>query len=428
MRRRPLFILMFLAALFLASCQTNPGQSADNGITQTPITLPTNSPAPTAMETEAASADSAAPAGCSLTSFQPTPEAAEDALFPPPTDKDWSKGPADAYVTFIEYADFMCPGCSGLAPVLKEIVAEYPQDLRFVYRHFPLESIHDKAALAAQAAQAAGEQGKFWEMHDLLFEKQDEWSSMDEKEFQKWLEEQAGKLDLDVKRFLKDVTSEENVKFVQTTWEQGQAAGLMGTPSLVFNGELYNGPISYGNIKEIIDTIMLEKKQFNACPPMTIDSKKKYTATLKTEKGDIVIQLYPDKAPLAVNNFVFLARQGWYDGVTFHRVLAGFMAQTGDPTGTGMGGPGYAFDNEIAPDLKFDGPGVVGMANSGPDTNGSQFFITFAATPHLDGGYTIFGRVIKGMDVVQSITLRDPSRSRSLPPGDKILSVTIQEE
>lgn len=417
---RPLPVLICLTVFILAACQPISIQSAENNNTSTPTT---QSSPPTAEPT---STD--APPGCRMTSFEPTPVPADKALFPPPTEKDWSVGPEDAYVTLIEYSDFMCPSCSGLAPVLKEIIAEYPQDLRFVFRHFPLMSIHDKAALAAQAAEAAGQQNKFWEMHDLLFEKQGEWSGMDEEEFQKWLEEQASELNLDLKRFLKDMTSEENVKTAKDAWEQGLAIGLNATPSLVFNGKYYAGPISYGNIKGIIDTIMIEKKQFSSCPPMTIDPKKKYTATLKTEKGDIVIQFYPDKAPLAVNNFIFLARQGWYDGVTFHRVLAGFMAQTGDPTGTGMGGPGYAFDNEIAPDLKFDGPGVVGMANAGPDTNGSQFFITFAAAPHLNGGYTIFGHVIKGMDVVNSITLRDPSRSRSLPPGDKILSVAIQEE
>ena len=116
-----------------------------------------------------------------------------------------------------------------------------------------------------------------------------------------------------------------------------------------------------------------------------------------------MIQLYADQAPLAVNSFVFLAKQGWFDGVTFHRVIPGFVAQTGDPSGTGKGGPGYFFKNEVS-DLRYDKPGVVGMANSGPDTNGSQFFITYAPQPSLDGSYTIFGQVIQGMDVVENLT------------------------
>ena len=167
-------------------------------------------------------------------------------------------------------------------------------------------------------------------------------------------------------------------------------------------------------------------KQWASPPPFTIDPSVQYFATLKMEKGgEIIIQLYADKAPVTVNNFVFLARQGYFNGTTFHRVLPDFMAQGGDPTGTGSGGPGYQFKNENS-DLKFDKAGVVAMANSGPDTNGSQFFITFGPADWLNGGYTIFGQVVEGMDVVNAITLRDPN---SLPdyPGDTIESVTISE-
>ena len=118
-------------------------------------------------------------------------------------------------------------------------------------------------------------------------------------------------------------------------------------------------------------------KQYNAPPPMVIDPTKRYTATISTDLGDIVIELFADKAPHTVNNFVFLARDGYYDGVTFHRVIKGFMAQGGDPTGTGSGGPGYRFADEFHPALKHDGPGILSMANAGPGTNGSQFFITY---------------------------------------------------
>ena len=158
---------------------------------------------------------------------------------------------------------------------------------------------------------------------------------------------------------------------------------------------------------------------------MTIDPKKKYTATFKTEAGDFVVELYADKAPKTVNNFVFLARDHFYDGVTFHRVIKGFMAQGGDPTGTGMGGPGYKFADEFHPSLKHIGPGVLSMANAGPGTNGSQFFITYSATPHLDNHHTVFGKVIKGLDVVLAIPERDPSRARQ--PGTKINSIEIAE-
>jgi cyclophilin family peptidyl-prolyl cis-trans isomerase len=168
-------------------------------------------------------------------------------------------------------------------------------------------------------------------------------------------------------------------------------------------------------------------KQYASAPPMLIDKNKEYTATVKMAKGgEFVIQLYADKAPITVNSFVFLAREGFFDGVTFHRVLEGFMAQGGDPTGTGMGGPGYEFVNEDS-DLKFDKAGVVAMANAGRDTNGSQFFITFVPTEQLNGGYTIFGQVISGMDVVNGITRRDPEQNPT-SPGDAIESITITEK
>ena len=168
-------------------------------------------------------------------------------------------------------------------------------------------------------------------------------------------------------------------------------------------------------------------KQYTTAPPMTIDTSRQYLATVKMEKGgEFVIELFADKAPTTVNSFVFLAREGYFNGVTFHRVLDGFMAQTGDPTGTGGGGPGYQFETEDS-DLVFDRPGVVAMANAGRDTNGSQFFITFVPTPQLNGGYTIFGQVISGMDVVNGITRRDPEKSPDFT-GDVIASITISEK
>ena len=184
-----------------------------------------------------------------------------------------------------------------------------------------------------------------------------------------------------------------------------------------------------GKSSNVLGPAQGQTKQYSAYPPMTIDTNKKYLATFKMAKGgEFVVQLFPDKAPKTVNNFVFLARDGYYDGVTFHRVLEGFMAQGGDPTGTGRGGPGYYFEYE-ANDLKFDKPGVVAMANQGPQTptNGSQFFITFGPTPQLDGGYTIFGQVIQGMDVVNGITRRDPDTNPSFQ-GDVVQTITITEQ
>jgi cyclophilin family peptidyl-prolyl cis-trans isomerase len=318
---------------------------------------------------------------------------------------------------------------------MEQLLKDFPNDLRFVYRHYPLigtpeSPFHDKAALATQATEAAGMQGMFWEMHDALFNKQAEWATLSVSDFQQWLIQQASEIKLDKDKFTSDLTSTELVAFAQKAWADGQEMNFSGTPTLIINDQAWPSGVSMdsGNIATVIKLTLLEDRQFTQCPSMTIDMTKQYVATLHTEKGDIVIELFTNKAPIAVNSFIFLARNGWFDGITFHRVIPGFVAQAGDPSGTGYGTPGYAFKNEISPDLKFDVPGVVGMANAGADSNGSQFFITFSAQPTLDGKYTIIGKVIQGMDVATSLTARDPSQSADLPPGDKILSVTIEEK
>src|SRR3990170_1901254 len=165
--------------------------------------------------------------------------------------------------------------------------------------------------------------------------------------------------------------------------------------------------------------------QFSSPPAMSLDASKSYQATIKTDRGDIQLTLEGQKAPKTVNNFVFLARQGFYDGVVFHRVIADFMAQTGDPTGTGSGGPGYKFADEFHPELRHDGPGVLSMANAGAGTNGSQFFITHVATPWLDDKHSVFGRVSGGLDVLLSIPVRDPSKRDS--PAVRVHTIEISE-
>ncbi|MGH2463440.1 MAG: peptidylprolyl isomerase [Candidatus Limnocylindria bacterium] len=161
-------------------------------------------------------------------------------------------------------------------------------------------------------------------------------------------------------------------------------------------------------------------------PAGNIDRSNSYTARFVTERGDIVCELHAADAPLTVENFVNLARAGFYDGTTFHRVIRGFMAQGGDPTGTGRGGPGYEFGDEFTPRLRHDAAGVLSMANAGPNTNGSQFFITFGPTPHLDGRHSVFGRVTDGMNVLLALRERDPSSDRA--PGDQIERIEISEE
>jgi peptidyl-prolyl cis-trans isomerase B (cyclophilin B) len=161
----------------------------------------------------------------------------------------------------------------------------------------------------------------------------------------------------------------------------------------------------------------MPQKQWSSPPAMQIDAKKTYQATVETNRGTIELELYPEHAPKTVNNFVFLAREGFYDGVTFHRVIPNFVIQGGDPTGTGTGGPGYRFEDEVKNNPLKHETGVISMANAGPGTNGSQFFITHSPQSHLNGKHTVFGKVIEGQDVVNAIR-----------QGDAMIRVTISEK
>ena len=166
------------------------------------------------------------------------------------------------------------------------------------------------------------------------------------------------------------------------------------------------------NEENLPEESLMSNKEWSSPPKMTIDEQNEYTAVIETDLGNIVLRLFANESPITVNNFVFLAQEGYYDGVMFHRVIHDFMVQGGDPTGTGSGGPGYMFGDEVNNGLKFDKPGLLAMANAGPGTNGSQFFITHVPTPHLTGNHTIFGEVIEGMDTVFAIPERNPQNAK----------------
>ena len=431
--------LILVPVLLLAACSqssTTPASStgqpeAYSSATPTlaeaaglPSTAPQASPSPTPGPTQDPNAKTMT---CQVVSVSPTQGPTEASMFPPPSETDWSQGKnTGATLTIIEYSDFECPYCAQLAPVLKEFVNNHPDEARVIFRYFPLPT-HSLSIPAAEAAEAAGMQGKFWEMHDVLFANQNTWNTMNADQFSTYLDEQAKTLGLDTAKFDQDRKSKTVTDKIQAAQKHGIDIQLPGTPLVLINGQYYQGPRDLASFESVLGLFKLQNRQFTGCPPMQVNPQKQYLATLKTDKGDIVIQLYPDKALMAVNSFVFLARQGWFDNVTFHRVIPGFVAQTGDPSGTGYGGPGYSFSDEIS-NLKFDKEGMVAMANAGPGTNGSQLFITYAAQPSLDGQYTIFGQVIQGMDVVNKLTPRDPSQSTDLPAGDKIISVDIQEK
>lgn len=367
------------------------------------------------------------PPSCTSIPVQPTPGPDSPSIIPPVSETDHTRGPEDAIVTVLYYGDYQDVRSGLFEETINRIRTEHPEDIRAVTRVFPLLSVDDKAALAAQAVEAATEQGKFWEMHDLLYAQQENWIALSVEDFEQWVTAQASALEMNVSQFESDLKREDIVLKVQQAWEEGQKIGLPGVPLVLINGQIYGGPRDYNSLNDIVRLIALGKRQF-ACPPMTVQANKQYIATLHTEKGDVVIQLFADKAPVTVNSFLFLVRNGWYDDVTFHRVIPELFAQTGDPSGTGKGNPGYYVITEINPTIKFDKPGMVAMVNSGPDTSGSQFFITYAAAPQFDGKYTIFGEVLSGMEVLESLTPRDAQPGTDTPPGDKLLGIEIEEK
>ena len=270
--------------------------------------------------------------------------------------------------------------------------------------------------ITAEAAEAAGAQGKFWEMHDLIFQRQDAWTAKPVTDTVDVLVGYAKELGLDEATFRAALTNKTYEAKVKKQYDEAVAMGLPGTPSLIFNNIQY--PLQQLGISDIAFAFFIDFIDYNVPPPEVIEKGKQYQATIKTEKGDIVIDLFADKTPVTVNNFVYLAKQGWYDNTIFHRVIPGFMAQGGDRTATGAGRPGYSCSDELNAALSFDGPGVVGMANSGPNTNGAQFFITLDGQPTLNGVHTVFGKCVAEGDIKVVLAIRQ---------GDRIIKATLIE-
>jgi cyclophilin family peptidyl-prolyl cis-trans isomerase/protein-disulfide isomerase len=420
-----IFVLIMIVSLMLTACQPKEETPAAEPQLETEIVVeqPSDGFVPN-MSGETTV--------CTLGKLLPEVPAGQVPPIPMPNEDDWVLGPVDAEISIIEYSDFQCPYCAVAAPELDRFQADNADKVNLVFRHLPLVGIHPIAMPAHQASEAAGLQGKFFEMHDILFEEQQVWSAdtMTPETFLTYATELAERLDLDLAQFEEDYNSEDvQVKLTNAYMEATENLGLTGTPTvfITINGVPYSASYDYNTLTSILKLIELDKNRYTECPPMVVDVTKTYEATITTSKGEVVVELYPDKAPLAVNSFVFLSTEGFYNDVDFHRVIPGFVAQAGDPTGLGMGGPGYKYANEIS-DLMFDSEGVLGVANSGADANGSQFFITYAPQTALDGGYTVFGKVIEGMDVVTNLNAVDPQQGVFAETLDKILSISIEEK
>jgi cyclophilin family peptidyl-prolyl cis-trans isomerase/protein-disulfide isomerase len=345
---------------------------------------------------------------------------------PPITDADWTRGPANAPITLLLYSDFDCKSCADLALVLNDLQALHPDDIRLVFRDIPLLTIREKSALAAQAAASAAEQGRFWEMHDLLFTRYDEWSALTLEEFSAWLIRVAPSVGVDPSVLSSDLETRRFQPYVADAYNQAVAAGIPGAPFLFFNRDLFMLPPTLENLEANVRLTLLTEHQFTSPPDFNLDLTADYYARIRLNIGEVILDLYEGTAPQAVNSFVFLSQSGWYDGTPAFRVVRGQYVEFGDPTGTGFGGPGYSYGLESSPALTFDQPGVVGVAGEDPSTNGSRFFVTLAALPMYDGERTVLGQVVSGLGLLDSLSARDPLTDLLVNPQAVILNIVIE--
>ena len=304
------------------------------------------------------------------------------------TENDWVLGPDDAVLTLLEYADFQCPYCSQAGLTALEFQAAHPEDVRYVYRHFPL-SFHEKAPMSAYAADAAGKQGFFFEAEHWLYETQSEWTYIETlDEFDAWLREniQAELPELDYEQWSADYESEEIRAVVDAAFDNVAATGLVsGTPTFFAN--FYQTSYDPAVLEQYIELFKMQKNYRTSCPVMAVEEGKDYRAVLHTGEGDVVIDLFETEAPNLVSSFMELAKDGYYNGNVFHNVVSGFIAQTGDPSATGVGLAGYYLADENLNNGGFNQPGAVAMANTGEGKNSSQFFLTQDLNAYFGEGY-----------------------------------------
>jgi len=309
---------------------------------------------------------------------------------PEMTSDDRILGSIDAPVKIVIYADFQCSACASLSTGFKQIQELYPDTVSIAYRNFPL-SYHENAFAAAIIAEAAGRQGAFWDMATTLYYDQATWYALSEEELLEYALSKAEELGLDVSQFQEDLTDKDLQAALEQEVSENATMGIGYTPFVIINGNLFLNSMGEPNILSLIS--VAGYGGYEECPPMVIENGKAYTAEIITNYGTITAELFPESAPTTVNSFIFLAQNDWYDGVAFHRIVEDFIAQAGDPSGLGYLGSGYLTEDEIDPNLTFDGVGVLAMAKANDDKNGSQFFITLVPSSQLDEEFTIFGQV-----------------------------------
>lgn len=380
---------------------------------------------PSAVPTTAFSASP--PAACQPVPVIPPVDTLARYDIPPAREGDHAYGAANPQVTILSYCSYQKPACKTLILNLAELQQVYKDDLRVVLRQFPQPEVDDKSLIAAHAAEAAALENRYWEMNNLLYSRQSEWLDLSPEEFRSWLTTQASSLKISPAQWELNMANGTVLARVEQTIADATTLQLSSTPVLFFNNILVRTSLDMDSLSVLVDYFLLPEKAYNECPAIVVDSSKTYTATFTTEKGAIVFELFNDIAPLSVNSFITLARAGWYDGSAFFRVIPGFVAQGGDPSNSGLGTPGYGITAEVDPSLRFDAPGLLALNQNSDGLSGSQFFITYAPLPEMDGRFTIIGRVIDGMPVVNSLRPRNPELDEILLPADVLISVTIEE-
>lgn len=341
-------------------------------------------------------------------------------------------GNPSAAVTIIEYGDFQCPGCASISPALKTTMAAVSDTVRLVFRHFPLSQIHDKAIITSRAAEAAAIQGKFWEMHDLLYEKQQEWDATPVAEITATLKTFAEQLQLDAAKFEQDLDSDAVAARVQRDVDSAMALNIGGTPSFFVEGrpapiEAFSQPDTAQQLRTFAEARAKEiaglgTKSFSFSGPEQVTKPDaKYVMTVKTTKGDIVAELDPALAPTNVNSTVFLAQQGYFDGapVALNDEQLGAVLM-GTPTAAGN--PGYQCEIEAKPGAMTT-PGVVALFNGSDTAASAQFILTYSPTQELDGRFSVLGQITSGLDVVKSL-----AAAQGDAQADAIVSVTVEEK
>lgn len=372
----------------------------------------------------------------------PTPEPPKPATCKPyalnVASDEHSLGKADAPVTLIEYGDFQCPSCAAFQAGFKPTFETVSDTVRLVFRHFPLVSIHDKALITAHAAEAAAIQGKFWEMHDLLYAKQTEWSAKPVAEITATLKTYAESLGLDAAKLETDMTSEAVIARVQRDVTSGTALNIAGTPTLFLDGRQAPAEVfsqqgvaeqlrQYAQNRATQQTSGTNTKTFNFTQPEQVTNKDtKYVMTVKTSKGDIVAELDPALAPVNVNSTVFLAQNQYFDGapIVLNDSQIGAVL-VGNPTSAGN--PGYQCDQELSPPGPMTKPGVIALFTNDGVSTSAQFVMTYSATTDLDGRFSVIGNITAGLDVLQSLKASETTTATTTA-GDSIVSVSVVEK